>query len=156
VVNDIKVRPAIEEDIDVIVENNRAMAEETEGKTLDVKRLREGVREVFRSGGEKGFYLVAETAGCVAGQLLITREWSDWRNGTFWWIQSVYVRPQWRGKGVFRAMYEYVHRIVESRDDLCGIRLYVARSNLTAQKVYRALGMSETGYYVYETDLVLG
>ena len=103
----------------------------------------------------KGFYLVAESEGQVVGGLLITYEWSDWRNATFWWIQSVYVNARWRRKGVYRAMHDYVHDIAESRDDICGIRLYVERTNQAAQQTYDSLGMSRSHYDLFEIDFVL-
>jgi ribosomal protein S18 acetylase RimI-like enzyme len=103
----------------------------------------------------KGIYFVAAAGGAVIGQLMITYEWSDWRNGTFWWIQSVYVRPDVRHQGVFRALYRHVRDLARSRDGVCGIRLYVEQDNARAQKTYRALGMRETPYRILEEDFVL-
>jgi ribosomal protein S18 acetylase RimI-like enzyme len=103
------------------------------------------------AGGALGFYLVAEAAdGQVAGSLMVTTEWSDWRNGRFWWIQSVYIQPDWRRRGVFRALYRHLTEIAEDEPDVCGFRLYVERENAAAQATYRALGMHEGVYRVYE------
>ncbi|MEZ5392586.1 MAG: GNAT family N-acetyltransferase [Bryobacterales bacterium] len=103
----------------------------------------------------KGFYLVAEEEGAVVGQLLITYEWSDWRNGVFWWVQSVYVRPESRGRGVYSTLYEDAVRRAREAGDVCGLRLYVERENRRAQRTYQKLGMRPTVYEMYETDFVL-
>ena len=152
--SEIRIREARPEDIDSITAFQQAMAQETEGKSLDADLLREGITAVFHSP-DKGFYLVAESEGQVVGGLLITYEWSDWRNATFWWIQSVYVNARWRRKGVYRAMHDYVHGIAKSRDDICGIRLYVERTNHVAQQTYDSLGMSRSHYDLFEIDFVL-
>ena len=104
---------------------------------------------------ERGEYLVAETRAAVIGQLLITYEWSDWRNGTFWWIQSVYVEPSMRRRGIFRTMHDYVLQEAQRRPDVCGIRLYVEKDNAGAHAAYRRLGMLLTAYQVYEQDFTL-
>jgi GNAT superfamily N-acetyltransferase len=98
---------------------------------------------------------VACAGGEVIGQLMITYEWSDWRNGNFWWIQSVYVRPDWRGEGVFRRLYQEVERQARQLGGSCGLRLYVELDNTRAQQVYARLGMRETAYKIYESDFVL-
>jgi ribosomal protein S18 acetylase RimI-like enzyme len=97
-----------------------------------------------------GFYLVAEMQGEVVGCLMVTTEWSDWRNGRFWWIQSVYVPAAWRRRGVFRALYGHVTSAAAREPDVCGVRLYVERENAVAQSTYRSLGMSETDYLLFE------
>ena len=148
------IRPAVPADLDVLASYNAAMALETEHLELDLERLRAGVGAVLRDE-KKGFYLVAEEAGAVAGQLLITYEWSDWRNGAFWWVQSVYVRPESRGKGVYSALYGDAVRRAREAGDVCGLRLYVERENRRAQAAYQKLGMSPTVYDMYETDFVL-
>ncbi len=130
------------------------MGKETEGVTLDAIRLRAGVRAILQDR-TKGFYLVAEVHGKVVGQMMITREWSDWRNGYFWWIQSVYVLPAYRKKGVYRSLHEYAVNLARTRKDICGIRLYVDRKNKAAQKVYRKLGMKKARYEMFEEDFVL-
>ncbi len=150
----ITIREAIPSDIESLIAFQQAMARETECKTLEPELIREGVRTVFDSP-DKGFYLIAEVDGNVAGGLLMTYEWSDWRNATFWWIQSVYVDPRWRRKGVYRAMHDYVYGIARSRDDICGIRLYVERENHIAQQTYASLGMSKSHYDLFEIDFVL-
>ncbi|MDF1702208.1 MAG: GNAT family N-acetyltransferase, partial [Planctomycetota bacterium] len=100
-----------------------------------------------------GFYLVAERSGTTAGSLMITPEWSDWRGGFFWWIQSVYVAPDHRRTGVYRALYDQVQAYAQEADDVIGIRLYVERENEGAREVYRRLGMEETPYRLYESSL---
>jgi len=97
-----------------------------------------------------GFYLVVELDNGIQASLMVTTEWSDWRNGMFWWIQSVYVRPEYRRQGLYRELYERVKELAEQEPSVCGFRLYVERDNATAQKTYMALGMSETEYRIYE------
>ena len=148
------VRAARLSDLAELVRFSAAMAEETERRTLDLDRLRQGISAVLTSK-DRGYYLVAETMSRVVGQLLITYEWSDWRNGVFWWIQSVYVEPVMREGGVYRTMHDYVVKEAQRRPDVCGIRLYVEKDNVTAQAAYRRLGMRMTGYHVFEQDFVL-
>ena len=151
---DITVRPARLSDLDILVRFSAAMAEETEGRKLDLERLRQGTAAVLAST-ERGEYLVAETGAAVIGQLLITYEWSDWRNGTFWWIQSVYVEPTMRRQGIFRTLHDYVLQEAQRRADVCGIRLYVEKDNAGARAAYSRLGMLLTAYQVYEQDFTL-
>ena len=148
------IRLAAPGDVPTLAAYNAAMALETEHLELDAARLLRGVQAVLEDPA-KGFYLVAEQAGAVIGQLMITFEWSDWRNGVFWWVQSVYVSPGHRGQGVYTALYKEALVRAESRGDVCGLRLYVERDNARAQAAYRKLGMSETVYLMYETDFVL-
>ena len=150
---EMTIREARPDNVDVLVRFNAAMAEETEGKFLDIERLTRGVKAIFEAP-EEGFYIVAEVEGCVVGSLLITYEWSDWRNATFWWIQSVYVKPDWRRQGVYRAMHDWVHAAARSRPDICGIRLYVDLDNETAQNTYASLGMVRAHYDLFEIDFV--
>ena len=150
----VVVRPATLADLDVLVQFSAAMAKETEDRTLDPDRLRQGARAVLESS-EHGRYLVAEKDGTVVGQLLITYEWSDWRNGVFWWIQSVYVAPSARRRGIYRTMHQHVVREARARGNVCGVRLYVEKENTAAQAAYARLGMKPTGYCVYEQDFVL-
>ena len=150
----ITIREATLEDTESIVRFQEGMALETEGKVLDEALLRDGITAIFDST-QKGFYIVAEVGSVVVGSLLITYEWSDWRNATFWWIQSVFVDANWRRKGVYRSMYEYVVNVAKSRKDICGIRLYVERTNTIAQETYKDLGMTHSHYDLYETDIVL-
>ena len=138
-------------DVSNIVGFNNAMALETEGKTLDYITLKQGVSEVL-SDPLKGFYLIAVFSGTVVGQLMITSEWSDWRNGYFWWIQSVYIKQDHRKRGVYRALNEEVLSLAKNNGNICGIRLYVDRDNTIAQRVYHNLGMSTSNYDMYEIE----
>jgi ribosomal protein S18 acetylase RimI-like enzyme len=147
------IREARATDAEVIARFNARMALETEHLQLDEARLLEGVKAVL-ADASKGFYRVAEIDGRVAGQAMITYEWSDWRNANFWWLQSVYVDGAYRGRGVFSAIYESV--IVEARNaGACGMRLYVERENERAQRTYARLGMRSADYVMYEVDFVL-
>ncbi len=153
------VREASWSDLEHLVEFNAAMALETEGRLLDKDRLRAGAKAVL-STPSRGVYVVGESVegspvGRVIGQLLITYEWSDWRNANFWWIQSVYVHPDWRNRGVFRSMYRYVLEQAEWRPDVCGIRLYVEQNNAQAMAAYDKLGLRPTPYRVIEVDFIL-
>ena len=152
---DIRIRRANVKDAAVVVEFNSLIAEETEHRSLDQKILRRGVTAILKNPA-KGLYFVAEIGGEIAGQLMITYEWSDWRNGTFWWIQSVYVRKEFRQQGVFRALYEHVEHLAKTRKDVCGLRLYVERQNERAQSTYEKMGMRRTIYEMFEKDFVLG
>jgi len=143
-------RPATIDDADTIARFNQAMAHETEGKSLDLATLTAGVRCVFTEPGH-GRYLVATTdAGRVVACLLITYEWSDWRNGQVWWVQSVYVDPEHRRRGVFKRLYRAVQELGQSTGGVCGYRLYVDQHNHHAQQTYQRLGMTPTTYLVYE------
>ena len=150
----IVVREGIHQDADGIAKFQRAMALETEGKVIDETRLKKGISTIFDSS-DKGFYLVAEIDGHLVGSLLITYEWSDWRNANFWWMQSVFVDPNWRRQGVYRSMHDYVFSIADARKDVCGIRLYVERTNTIAQLAYTNLGMHYSHYDLYEIEFVL-
>ncbi len=143
------IRIANPADADSLVEFNQAMALETEGKRLDPQILKSGVTAVFQDD-RKGFYAVAENDGKIVGGLMITFEWSDWRNAWFWWIQSVYITPELRGQGVYRRLYEFVINEAETQGDVCGFRLYVEKENTRAQKVYEKLGMETSHYLMYE------
>lgn len=143
------VRRADIKDAPTIAAFNTAMALETENKVLDPETITAGVTR-FVTDASLGFYLVAEHDGVVAGCLGITFEWSDWRNGLFWWIQSVYVEPASRRTGVFRHLYDHVNDLAQRESDVCGLRLYVERDNTRAQQTYRNLGMTETDYLLFE------
>lgn len=147
----LRIRDAAPADASVIADFNAAMAKETEGKTLDPARLRAGVEAVLRDDAN-GRYWVAETDGRVVGQLPVTYEWSDWRNGRFWWIQSVYVHAGFRRQGVFAALYRHVESCARADGNACGLRLYVDKENRRAQDTYVALGMSFPGYLVMEAE----
>jgi GNAT superfamily N-acetyltransferase len=154
----ILVRSASWDDVDSLVAFSAAMALETEGRRLDLARLREGTLSLL-AAPEHGFFMVAELAEAglhrLVGQLMITYEWSDWRNGLFWWVQSVYVDPVWRRRGVYRAMHDHIVTKAKADPRVCGIRLYVERDNHTAQTVYQRVGLTPSVYAVYEQDFVL-
>jgi ribosomal protein S18 acetylase RimI-like enzyme len=145
----VTVRRAVPADAEVIVEFNCRLAEESEGKTLDRTLLTPGVTAGL-ADENKALYFVAEEGGRVVGQMMITFEWSDWRNGWFWWVQSVYVHAEARRRGVFRALYEHVHQTARRDPGVIGLRLYVERENHAAQQTYQRLGMEWTSYLVLE------
>jgi ribosomal protein S18 acetylase RimI-like enzyme len=132
-----------------VVEFNRRLAEESEGKTLDLTLLAAGVAQVL-ADPQKGLYFLASEADQVVGQMMITFEWSDWRNGWFWWIQSVYVIAEARRRGVFRALFEHISEAARQDQSVIGLRLYVDQENHIAQETYRRMGMMETEYFVLE------
>jgi ribosomal protein S18 acetylase RimI-like enzyme len=136
-------------DADTIAAFNAAMALETEGKELIPEVIGAGVRRLIGMP-TLGFYVVAENAGEVVACLMITNEWSDWRNGLFWWIQSVYVEKEFRRQGVYRRMYEHVRALAQGDASVCGFRLYVEKENESAQATYASLGMKHTDYLIYE------
>ena len=150
----ITLRTATRNDAPVIAHYNAAMALETEHLHLDMERLLKGVNGIF-DDASRGFYLVAEMDGAVIGQLMITYEWSDWRNGVFWWIQSVFVKEEFRAQKVFRSLYDRVVAMAHEQGNVCGIRLYVEKDNSKAHAVYEKLGMSVTQYDLLETDFIL-
>jgi ribosomal protein S18 acetylase RimI-like enzyme len=154
----IFVRHAGYADVDTLLEFSAAMAQETEGRRLDRQRLREGTLAVL-DAPERGFFIVAEILDRehhrLVGQLMVTFEWSDWRNGLFWWVQSVYVDPAWRRQGVYRTMYDTLSAKAKADPQVCGIRLYVEQSNHAAQAVYQRVGLAPSGYRVFEQDFVL-
>ncbi len=147
--DDISIRIGEMKDADVLAQANIAMAWETEHKHLDPATVARGVRAVL-SNPQHGFYVIAMKDEQVAGSLMVTFEWSDWRSGLFWWIQSVYVQPPWRRRGVFGRLHRFVETQAAQRPDVCGIRLYVEQSNHTAKQTYAKAGMQETGYRIYE------
>lgn len=148
----MQIRLAKKEDAAALVEFNQAMALETEGKLLDPETLRQGVEAVFASN-DKGFYVVAEDSSRIVGGLMVTFEWSDWRNGWFWWIQSVYVVPDARGKGLYSQLYDFVKDKGSLNGDVRGFRLYVERDNLGARRVYEKVGMKRSHYEMYEEEI---
>jgi GNAT superfamily N-acetyltransferase len=146
------VRDATPADRPFLADANAAMALETEGRALDRAVLERGIAAVF-DRPRRGFYLVAERAGEAVGCLLVTFEWSDWRDGDWWWIQSVYVAPAARRSGVYRALHRDVARRAAEARGVVGLRLYVERDNARAQQAYRTLGMDESPYRLYEQPL---
>ncbi|KPK59282.1 MAG: hypothetical protein AMJ59_11745 [Gammaproteobacteria bacterium SG8_31] len=147
---DISIREARPGDLEDIVRFNAAMALETEGKALSEPTVRSGCQRAL-ADPERSRYFLAETEGRVIGQIMFTLEWSDWRDAWFWWIQSVYVDPAFRGRGVFSRLYRHLVSLARARADVCGLRLYVENDNRHAQQVYGSLGMNQTGYRVMET-----
>lgn len=147
--DDIEIREARLDDAPVIVDFQIRMARSTEDLELDHLTVTRGVAAVFADPA-KGTYWVAEEDGRVIGSLLTTFEWSDWRNGTVLWIQSVYVLPEWRRRGIYKRLYEHLKQQVERSPDLRGLRLYVDQRNTAAQEVYERLGMTKEHYQMYE------
>jgi GNAT superfamily N-acetyltransferase len=144
----IHVRRATVADLDQVIEFNRLLAEESEGKALDLSKLRPGVAAAL-ADEHKGLYFLAEDDGKALGQMGVTYEWSDWRNGWFWWLQSVYVRPEARRRGIFRITFEHIVRT--ARDSgVIGLRLYVENDNTIAHQTYERMGYEWTGYRVME------
>jgi GNAT superfamily N-acetyltransferase len=145
----LTLRDACLQDLDFIVQGNTAMARETENIELDPALVRPGTLAVLQDDA-LGRYFIAESGGKPVGQLMLTLEWSDWRNGVFWWIQSVFVEPDYRGKGVFSALYRHVAGLAAESPGVCGLRLYVDRANTRARGIYASLGMHPTNYDVME------
>jgi ribosomal protein S18 acetylase RimI-like enzyme len=145
----LTLRRAVLADAPVLADYNQRLAHETEGKALDPAVIAAGVEAVL-ADPERGRYFVAELQGAVVGQLMITTEWSDWRNGWIWWIQSVYVPRDARRQGVFRALYEHALAAARAEPQVVGLRLYVEHDNHAAQETYLRLGMQRTGYLVLE------
>lgn len=141
----ITIRPATPADEDTVVRYNAALAWETEGKTLNPATLRLGVRAGLTDPA-KGFYVIAERDGEAIGQAAVTFEWSDWRNGWYWWIQSVYVRHDARRGGVFTELYRHLESLALADPTVIGIRLYVERENARAHATYRKLGFEDESY----------
>ena len=144
-----RLRVARPDDRDVLVEFARAMAAETEDKSLDLDVLRAGTASLL-ADPHRGRVYVIEADGVVAASLMLTIEWSEWRNGFFWWIQSVYVRPEHRRRGFYRRLHEHVRAAAAADPEVCGLRLYVERENHAAQQTYRDIGMVETDYLLFE------
>ena len=149
--DEIIIRTGTVSDLAALVEFNISMARETEGKVLSPGIVSAGVAAAVQNA-KHGFYVVAEKAGVITGSLLVTKEWSDWRNGEFWWIQSVYVRPQYRRQGIYKRLYEHVREHARTKGNVCGVRLYVDQDNLIAQQTYRNLGMQQTAYRLFEEE----
>lgn len=149
---EINIRLGEAIDTAALVDFNQAMARETEAKELDLNVLTAGVAHLLKNK-QHGFYVVAEVVGSahpyVVGSLLVTYEWSDWRNGLFWWIQSVYIKPEFRRRSIYRRLYEFV-KVKAAGQGVCGFRLYVEKENRIAQRTYEQLGMTESHYVMYE------
>jgi GNAT superfamily N-acetyltransferase len=145
----VTIRRAEPRDTAVVVEFNRLLAWETEHKALDPEVLARGVARLLADPA-RGFYLVAEADGRIVGQLMATFEWSDWRDGWFWWVQSVYVRGEHRRRGVFRGLFGELVRRARAAGDVIGLRLYVEKDNHRAQATYSEMGLKDAGYFVRE------
>lgn len=148
---DLTIRPADVGDLDIVVAFNAALAKDTEGQIFEDATLRAGVRTALENP-DLCHYFVAEREGQVVGQCMVTFEWTDWRNGLLWWFQSVYVHPDHRRSGVFRALYDHVVSAAKSDPTVRGMRLYVEKENASAMRTYEALGMNPSGHLVYELD----
>ena len=145
----LSVRKGELRDARAIAAFNQAMALETEHRALVPELIAGGVQRLLSDPG-LGFYVVAEHEGQVVACLMVTNEWSDWRNSLFWWIQSVYVQAPWRRRGVYRRLYDFVRELAARDPAICGFRLYVEKDNVTAQRTYASLGMAATDYLMYE------
>lgn len=148
-IHNITLRDATAEDLIFIVDCQLKMAMETEQLQLHAQTVTQGVKSVLEDA-LKGFYLIGVKDSTPCSCLMITPEWSDWRNNLVWWIQSVYVLPEFRKQGIFNKMYEHVKSIVMQRDDVAGLRLYVDHTNLPAQQVYKRVGMTDEHYRLFE------
>jgi GNAT superfamily N-acetyltransferase len=143
------VRTGQKKDIETLVKFNIALARQTEQKQLSPSIVTQGLQMLFKNP-QYGFYVVAEIKDEIVGCCMVTYEWSDWRCGLFWWIQSVYVRPEFRRRGVFRKLYEFLKEKASNEQNICGFRLYVEQSNHTGQNTYASLGMKKAPYKFYE------
>lgn len=148
-IEQVNIYKAEDKDAKEISLFNILMAKETEDKELDESQILLGVQAMI-DNPHMGFYLVAKISDITVASLMVTTEWSDWRNGIFWWIQSVYVKQEYRRKGLYRKLYEHVKALSKLENNVCGFRLYVEQENLIAQKTYKKLGMEETHYKMFE------
>lgn len=146
---ELNIRKAVISDVDVIAENNYKTAFETENISFDKNTLLKGAKSVIEDES-KGTYFLAEIDGKVVGQLMMTKEWSDWRNAEFWWIMSVYVEERYRRQGVFKSLFQHLSEKAKAAGDVCGLRLYVEKNNKAAQNTYSSVGMKESYYRIYE------
>ena len=146
----LSIREAVASDAATIARNNALLAIESEGTRLAPEIAGPGAEAMF-ADRSRGRYWLAEAGGTIVGQLMLTYEWSDWRNGMVWWIQSVYVQGDYRRRGVFSALYRHVESLARKDPEVCGLRLYVERDNAHAQQTYESLGMHTTGYLVMQS-----
>ncbi|RII33990.1 GNAT family N-acetyltransferase [Clostridium chromiireducens] len=146
-----KIRKAEIRDLETVVKFNYNLAKETEDKELDLEILSQGVKSIL-TDSSKGQYYVYEVDNKVVGQIMYTYEWSDWRNGTFLWVQSVYVDADYRKKGIYKKLYHNVKNICDNDENIAGIRLYVEKENVNAKATYKSLGMCECNYHMYEYE----
>ena len=148
--SEINIREAHKGDLAILVHNNQALAEETEALQLDTDVLREGIEQALKR--EECHYFVAVIGEEVFGQTMITYEWSDWRNGIIWWIQSVYVHPAHRKQGIFRALFKHIENLAKVNPQVKALRLYVMHNNNAGKETYQSLGMNDSGYIVFEKE----
>jgi ribosomal protein S18 acetylase RimI-like enzyme len=144
----IDIRKASHSDLPTLIQNNLGLAKETENLNLDASILSEGIKQALER--KECHYFVAVVNEKVVGQLMITYEWSDWRNGIIWWIQSVFVIPDYRKQGVFRALFKHIKNFASDHPQVKVLRLYVMNDNIDGQKTYERLGMNDSGYIVFE------
>jgi len=147
---DICIREAHTDDLSILVENNLALAKETESLNLDKDVLRKGIEQALSR--KECHYFVAVISGKIVGQTMITYEWSDWRNGVIWWMQSVYVYPEYRKQGVFRTLFKHIENLARTDSQVKALRLYVMQNNNIGQRTYHSLGMNDSGYIVFEKE----
>ena len=147
----MEIRVGEASDAAMIAQFNAAMALESEAVVLDMGVLTAGVQAAL-ADSDRAFYLLGDVGGNPAGQLMVTYEWSDWRNGWIWWVQSVYVKPEFRRQGIYRRLYRRLEAMAADRGDVRGIRLYVMRENIGAKRTYESLGMHHSEYDLYETE----
>ena len=151
-IKDVHIRLGQNPDTEILAHFNFAMAHETEGRKLKFETVLAGVNNLLRNP-EHGFYVVAEKDGEVIGSLLVTKEWSDWNNNWYWWIQSVFVQPEYRRQGIYARLYDFVKEKAISEENVCGLRLYMEKGNEKARIVYRRLGMVETSYRIFDEKI---
>lgn len=144
------IRPATLQEAATIIDFNCKLAEESEGKILEPNLIEAGVKTGLSDKGKALYFIAMEKEGKIVGQTMVTFEWSDWRNGWIWWIQSVYVVPEARRQGVFKALFEHIRQEAKARPDVIGLRLYVEDNNVRAHETYLNLGMKKAGYFVLE------
>ncbi|WP_244982354.1 GNAT family N-acetyltransferase [Cylindrospermopsis raciborskii] len=150
--SDLLIRQGELGDLQVLVEFNQALIYETENKQLPINDINAGVKTLLKNPS-LGFYLLAQKNNQVVGSLMVTTEWSDWRNGLYWWIQSVYVNPDFRRQGVFKALYQAVKQQAKTQTSglkVSGFRLYVEKENVIAKRTYQSLGMEKSHYEIFE------
>ncbi|GAB2504388.1 GNAT family N-acetyltransferase [Lysobacter humi (ex Lee et al. 2017)] len=160
----LRIREATADDAERLAQWALAMAWETEHRRLDAATVLEGVTRGIADASKARYFVAMHEVGVAGreviaqavGTLMLTREWSDWRCGDWWWIQSVYVDPAHRRGGVFRALYAHVEKLARATDDVIGLRLYVEHDNAIAQRTYAALGMTDAGYRILEAPLARG
>ena len=148
--SEVNIREANKGDLAILVQNNQALAEETEALLLDIDILREGIEQALTR--EECHYFVAMISEKVVGQTMITYEWSDWRNGIIWWIQSVYVLPAHRKQGIFGVLFKHIQNLAKVNPQVKALRLYVMHNNNAGQDTYQSLGMNDSGYIVFEKE----